>query len=676
MSLPQRHCLILQGDNDWLRQHAQNMFEQAAESQRCWLSDKQDRPESSINSKQALQQLGRDNLLIVFDARGDFSADAFGALVGSLQAGGIMVILLAESAPESLWLQRFLTVADAYSDIKLFKQGQALPALALPPVSNLRSPVTPTAEQDQAINAVLRVVSGHRRRPLVISSDRGRGKTALLGMAAAELLKLGRQRILITAPALRNIEPLLKHAALNLASSQLQQSRLDWEQGQIAFMPPDVLVANQPRADLLIVDEAAAIPAVMLEKLLETYSRIVFATTLHGYEGTGRGFAVRFKQTLDKNTPDWRSISLKHAVRWATDDTLEQFSFEALLLDAEPAEDSAVASARPEQAVFEIIDAAQLFADQNLLREVFGLMVLAHYRTRPSDLQMLLDRQDVTVAVLRAGNHVIASAWLVDEPALPDKLAMQVFDGKRRPKGQLLPQTLLAHAGLPTAGQYHYQRVIRIAVHPALQGKGFGSLLLNRIEQQAGVQHDCVGSSFAMEADVIRFWLNNGYIPVRLGQHQDEVTGSIAIVMLKAVSPQSEAFLQQAQQRLQQQWPFLLQTQLAGLVPQLVTLMTTAIAAQTQPVDEDLMQQVSSFARAQRNYESSQFALWQWLQGRLGSSALQPLEADEQALLVMLIMQQRSFAEVATQLGLNGKADVVKTLRASVVKLLDSSEQA
>jgi tRNA(Met) cytidine acetyltransferase len=350
MRLPQRQCLILLGEDSWLTEQARAVYQQAADAPRCWLSDAKDRPADAISSKQAGQQLGRSNHLIIFDGRSRFSADAFGALIGSLRAGGLMLVLLSAGRQPSLWLQRFLRRAAGHAGIEVIRQAEGLAPITLPAVSAGKSPVVPTADQEQAINAVMRVVSGHRRRPLVIASDRGRGKTALLGMAAAELLKQDKQTILVTAPSINNITPLFQHADAQLPGALWDEKSLSWQQGRIVFIAPDALLEERPAADCLIIDEAAAIPSQMLTRMLKAYSRIVFATTLHGYEGTGRGFALRFRKTLDTLTPNWRFCELYQPVRWADDDRLELFSFDALLLDAEPAVDRLVEHARLEQA--------------------------------------------------------------------------------------------------------------------------------------------------------------------------------------------------------------------------------------------------------------------------------------------------------------------------------------
>jgi hypothetical protein len=60
------------------------------------------------------------------------------------------------------------------------------------------------------------------------------------------------------------------------------------------FMAPDALLAGDMRASWLIVDEAAAIPGPLLRQLVTRFPRTLLTTTVQGYEGTGRGFLLKF----------------------------------------------------------------------------------------------------------------------------------------------------------------------------------------------------------------------------------------------------------------------------------------------------------------------------------------------------------------------------------------------
>ena len=665
--MQQRQCLILQGHSRWLSEQALTVYNRASNTQRLYLSDSADAFDEAVPLKKATQYLGQELSLIVFDCRQAFSADSLGAIIGTLKAGGTLLLLMPETCADSLWMQRLMQMAaDTKDCIQFVQQPNPVPEISFNSAISQRLPVQATGEQEQAINAVLKVVSGHRRRPLVISSDRGRGKTALLGMAAAELLKQGKAKVLVTGPAKANIETLLLHAGLQLNEAKQTAKGLSWQQGAIEFVAPDSLVKDKPSADLLIVDEAAAIPVQLLEQMLKSYSRLVFATTLHGYEGTGRGFILRFQKTLDRLTPNWRAISLEQPIRWAENDQLEQFSFDALLLNAEPVKGEQVHAANSHNVRFEIIPQSQLIQDETLLRQVFGLMVLAHYRTRPSDLQMMLDRNDISIAVLRYQGQVVATAWLVEEPAMETELASQVFEGTRRLKGQLLPQSLLAHAGIPDAGQCHYQRIIRIAVHPELQSRGLGSHLLQQVKSAMKGKTDMIGTSFAMDERVIPFWLNNGLRPVRLGQHPDQITGSIAVLMLEPVSDKGQALFVKAEQLLSQQWPFLLQRQLNSLPVKQVICLTQSLSAFTQIVTDLELLQIKAFAFSQRNYESTEIALWKWLSGLIGQALFTKLESHAQAVLIKVVMQHQDINDVVASLGLNGLGEVIKALRQAV----------
>lgn len=387
----QRQCVFIQGDADWCQSSAKHLLHDLSPEKSIWLAGEVKDANLAITHKQAQSQLGKEFDVVVFDALGQFPPDSFGAIVGTLKAGGILLVLLSKDT-DSLWQQRFQQVAKQYVqqclDFHFVQQGDALPALSLSQqLASTDEQHYKSVDQQQAVAAIFKVVQGHRRRPLVISSDRGRGKSSALGIAAAELVLQGKKNIIVTAPSMATADTLFEHAGRLLPQAKQTNGHIHFDDAQITFMAPDALLQSDIQTDLLLVDEAAAIPTSMLEKLLHKFSRIVFATTLHGYEGTGRGFVIRFQKILDKTTPNWRDFKMATPIRWDEDDKLESFSFDALLLNASPVADELIADASPDSCEFEQIERAQLINDEKSLKELFGLMVLAHYRTRPSDLQ-------------------------------------------------------------------------------------------------------------------------------------------------------------------------------------------------------------------------------------------------------------------------------------------------
>ena len=73
----------------------------------------------------------------------------------------------------------------------------------------------------------------------------------------------------------------------------------------------------------------------VLRALLERSNRTVFANTEQGYEGSGRGFRLRFEAMLAGTMPQFRRARLEQPVRWAPADPLEALVNRALVLDAD-----------------------------------------------------------------------------------------------------------------------------------------------------------------------------------------------------------------------------------------------------------------------------------------------------------------------------------------------------
>ncbi len=166
----------------------------------------------------------------------------------------------------------------------------------------------------------------------------------------------------------------------------------------------------------MIVDEAAAFPVSRLEAFLEA-DRIAFATTTHGYEG-GPRFSVRFRDRLADSDHEVVDRTLVEPIRYAAGDPLEVWGFRALLLDARPPVAPLVADAQPETVEYCRLEPDELLADESLLREAFGLLVLAHYRTEPNDLARLLDAPNLETRALVHDGHVASVALLAREGGL------------------------------------------------------------------------------------------------------------------------------------------------------------------------------------------------------------------------------------------------------------------
>ena len=653
-----RLALLLAGSAPWCRLAAEVCLAESP-GQGVWLSDGTG-PDDRRPLAAGQQLLGEELDYLVYDAHAGFDPDGFGAATGALRGGGLLLLLtpplplwphlpdpqarrvtVAPYRPDQLsnrFLTRLAAVLATTAGLIRVEEGAPIPASlpaprrtdpepvmafdqepaekstqvcaptsvqASPPKTDADPGTDPgrsardldllcrTEDQHLAVAAILRTARGRARRPLVIVADRGRGKTAALGIAAGELLASGPRRILVTAPRLASVEPLFCHAAARRRAVQAN--------GELRFLAPDALCQDPQPADLLLVDEAAAIPAPLLECLLQAYPRLVFATTIHGYEGTGRGFEVRFRYALERLTPDYRRIELQTPIRWAADDPLEALVARALLLDANPAEDARVSAARPDGVEPVRFDRDALARDEATLNQLFGLLVLAHYQTRPLDLRHLLDGPNLQVHALRQGGQIVATALVAIEGGLDPDLAADIYQGRRRPQGHLLPQTLSAHAGLVEAPTLRWARIVRLAVHPAVQGRGLGRRLLqwigdqNRDQDQGQEQGrimgpkrtkdqdleldrdlersqglDLLGVSFGATSDLLHFWTACGLTPVHLGTSRNAASGAHAAIVLRPLSLAGEDLARRASARFRRRFPNLLAGPFRHLEPGLV----------------------------------------------------------------------------------------------------------
>ncbi|MBU2953150.1 tRNA(Met) cytidine acetyltransferase TmcA [Marinobacter sp. F3R08] len=622
----ERRLILLEGDRESALQWLSRVLPALGLQTGLWTGPEDQRPDprlTRIAPTEARQWLGRDISLIVWDGWQGNPPDAFAALSGALTAGGLL-----------FWLMPPLEDWSRYADPDYPRTGldyggehpfagrmagilaNHKAVIRLSPGSG-RSPLLPvlpspedpfrtgtTGDQAQLVQRLVRFGLGRRRRPLVITADRGRGKSAALGMAAAELLQTGRQEIVVTAPSEQNVETLFRHAREALAG-QLDEvgpgTLTTRAGGRVRYVPIRELLATRPEAEVVMVDEAAAIPAPLLKAVLLGWPRVAFATTVHGYEGAGRGFSIRFRQVLEQSTPHWQQVVLSEPVRWAGTDPLEALVSELFLLAA----DGGIASRTNESHAGDlIIEPWQpSVADDEALSNAFGLLVDAHYRTRPADLRQWLDDPEARSWRARIGNKTIGVLWCALEGGLAPELAEQVSLGARRVRGHLLPQSLASHSGYPEAASLRGLRVIRVAVSDDVRRLGIGGRLVEAARAHALEQGlDYLGTSFGGSADLLAFWQTCALRVVRVGLQQEASSGEYPLQMIKGLSQAGEDLEKRISHRLASHWLTLVPNNWSGLTPLMLAEITAALPS-GPALDRDDLRDLRNFANGHRGFQ-------------------------------------------------------------------------
>ncbi|MDG5774984.1 tRNA(Met) cytidine acetyltransferase TmcA [Haloarculaceae archaeon H-GB1-1] len=530
--------------------------------------------------KHAGELLGRTLTTVVLDASETLRPNALGRAVGAVDGGGLLVLLtpplsswpdLQGGFEESLavppfdvtdvtgnFRSRLVTLLRAHPGIGIVdcdaeaveRNGLTHPAprLARPSPSPPGEHAFPDAAYARCLTGdqVDAVADLERLRDdgqaLVLEADRGRGKSSAAGIAAGALAAEGRD-VLVTAPSYGNAAEVFARADAVLAELDALDSRdrpdapkrLDACDGCVRYEPPVAAEALPDDPDVVVVDEAAALSVRQLEALLHAPA-VAYATTVHGYEGAGRGFSVRFRDRLAESDHEVTEVPLTEPIRYAAGDPLEVWAFRALLLDASPAVDPLVADATPETVAYESLTSADLLADEHRLSETFGLLVSAHYRTEPNDLARLLDAPNVAVRALVHDGHVTSVALLAREGDLPADLRAEMYAGGRV-RGNMLPDVLTTQLRDESAGETVGWRVLRIATHHAVRSRGLGSALLDAVRTEARDRGlDWLGVGYGATPELIRFWRTNGFRTVHLSTTRNATSGEHSAIMLDPLS--------------------------------------------------------------------------------------------------------------------------------------------
>ncbi len=529
-----RRLLVLSGEEGWCFDHALKLRD-ALPGDWLWISPQPDAENHC--SPSALQTLlGREFRHAVFDARHGFDAAAFAALSGTLKAGSWLVLLLPvweewENQPDAdslRWsdcpdpiatphfVQHLKRVLTADNDAILWRQNQPFSLAHFTPRTDWH-PATgaPQPEQQQLLQQLLTMPPG----VAAVTAARGRGKSALAGQLISRIAGSA----IVTAPAKAATDVLAQFAG-----------------EKFRFIAPDALLASDEQADWLVVDEAAAIPAPLLHQLVSRFPRTLLTTTVQGYEGTGRGFLLKFCARF----PHLHRFELQQPIRWAQGCPLEKMVSEALVFD-----DENFTHTPQGNIVISAFEQTLWRSEPETPLKVYQLLSGAHYRTSPLDLRRMMDAPGQYFLQAAGENEIAGALWLVDEGGLSQQLSQAVWAGFRRPRGNLVAQSLAAHGSNPLAATLRGRRVSRIAVHPARQREGTGQQLIAGALQYTH-DLDYLSVSFGYTGELWRFWHRCGFVLVRMGNHREASSGCYTAMALLPMSNAGKQLAEREHYRL------------------------------------------------------------------------------------------------------------------------------
>ena len=668
-----------------------------------------------LHPDHADELLGTTREIVIFDCHEGFSANALGQVTGAVDGGGLLVLVLPplEELPNRLsalvdqvavppfsrddvgshFRQRLATTLRHHPGVAIVRLP---PSTAAPNddtrdgitierdgLSN-RSQPTPTSDPysysdtpfpDAAYKACrtgdqARAVAGLSAvskpgNAVVVEADRGRGKSSAAGLAAAALAADG-DDVLVTAPGFDNTAELFGRAAELLATldhpaagestgDSVDPPLATTAGGRIRFRPPPDAADLPSEPDVVIVDEAAALPVRLLERLLDAPA-VGFCTTVHGYEGSGRGFAVRFRERLAASSYDVTDIELREPIRYGQNDPVEAWLAWTLLLDAEPPADQLVADTTPETVSYRRLTADDITDDEALLRSLVGLLVAAHYKTEPNDIVRLLDAPNLELRALLSDGHPVSVALLAREGGLSSAQQAESYRGQRV-QGNMLPDVLTSQLRDPTAAGPVGYRVMRIATHHAARSRGLGSELLSRCHDELGDGVDWFGVGFGATPRLLSFWRTNGYRPVHLSVTRNETSGEHSALMLRPCSTAGSDLADRHSRWFRERISGQLADTLSGVAPDVIRGVLGAVsvsADDNQLGTLDLADRgwriLAGVAYGPGTYEAAPHVFQQLAMAHLIRPVAE-LSPRAERLLVRKVLQCAPWATVADELG-------------------------
>ncbi|CAH1973722.1 unnamed protein product [Acanthoscelides obtectus] len=419
------------------------------------------------------------------------------------------------------------------------------------PVGNLVS-LCKTLDQAKALLKFVEGISEKTLRSTVsLTAARGRGKSAALGLAVSAAVAFGYSNIFVTSPSPENLNTFFEFVFKGFDALEYQE-HIDY--GLVQSTNPEfnkaVVRVNVFRdhrqtiqyihptdshrlsqAELLVIDEAAAIPLPYVKSMLGPYL-VFLASTINGYEGTGRSLSLKLLNQLrvqavpvgantnavnKKDSGAATEVTLNESIRYKPGDDVEAWLTKLLCLDSTSVAPILSGCPPPDSCDLYYINRDTLFcyhkASEEFLQRIVSLYVASHYKNTPNDLQMMSDAPAHHLFCLlgpvdpkrKTLPEVLVIVQVCLEGEISKSSVIESYSRGKRASGDLIPWTVGQQYQDPDFPRLSGARIVRIATHPDYQGMGYGTRALELLKQYYEFKIPCIDE----EVDVAKEQIEN-----------------------------------------------------------------------------------------------------------------------------------------------------------------------
>jgi tRNA(Met) cytidine acetyltransferase len=501
---------------------------------------------------------------------------------------------------------------------------------------------------------------------VVLKANRGRGKSSAIGIALPALIEklLEYKRsmyVMLVAPDIKNVQEIFKFAELVWKKMGQKPNKrkvggdvvaLHLNNITIEYFKP--LNAIEKYADLIVVDEAASIPPNILLNFTKNSNRIIYSSTVHGYEGAGRSFSIRFLKRLKAMDIKLIEFEMEEPIRYSKYDPIEKWAFDTLLLDAEAAE---VKEVDLSKVVYEKIQMENILQQEEKLRQFFGILILAHYKNNPNDLAILCDAPNQMARALSYEGKIICSMQLALEGNMSKEDCHRLYYESSMIPGNVIPQIMIRHYRKKKLGQHKGMRIVRIAVHPDLFRHGIGSKALeNVIEEAREMQLDYVGASFGATVSLLKFWMKNGFLPMHMTTSMNEVSAEYSVAVIKPLNEKFEKELREMRKEFMKRFMYWLIEPLRDLNSRVALMILDSYEGEEIDLgidEKELSRLLAYIWKAGLTYKTVKDCLFKLSYNFFLSNRKKILNDEERLLLLTKNLQCKSWDRVASIIGKN-----------------------